>query len=129
MPVIDMIPYKKVKKSTAFFLLIILPALLTFQSCKKKRSEMANLLYKETHNKVFRNMSPDTFAVVFKKVFNEERSKMDHADLIYNYYKLNDFKPVFVMSHLFNGDITKTDDYYMHAADHGLSADMFSTDE
>ena len=122
--------FAPVKKNNVVFFLFILPALiLTLQSCKKKRSEMANVLYKKTHNKVFKDATPEGFSVVFKKVFDDERSKLSHADIIYDHYKRNDYKPVFVMDHLFNGDLATADDYYMHANEHGLNAEMFQADE
>jgi hypothetical protein len=40
--------------------------LLTFQGCKK-RSEMAEVLYKKTQNKVFKDITPEEFAAFFKK--------------------------------------------------------------
>ncbi len=125
-----MIKFAPVKRNTVVFFLFILPALiLTLQSCKKKRSEMANMLYKKTHNKVFRDATPEGFSIVFKKVFDGERSKLNHADIIYDYYKKNDYKPEFVMDHLFNGDLANADDYYMRADEHGLNAKMFQADE
>jgi murein L,D-transpeptidase YcbB/YkuD len=125
-----MIRFNPVKKITVAFLIFFLPALiLTFQSCKKKRSEMANVLFKKTHNTVFRDVTPEGFAEVFKKVFARERPKLKHADFIINYYEKNDFKPVFVMDHLFNGDLAKAGDYYTRADEHGLSAEMFQADE
>jgi murein L,D-transpeptidase YcbB/YkuD len=125
-----MIRLNPVKKFTVAFLIFFLPALiLTFQSCKKKRSEMANVLFKKTHNKVFRDVTPEGFAEVFKKVFNDRKSKLKHADFIIDYYEKNDFKPVFTMDHLFNGDLAKADDYYMHADEHGLNAEMFQAEE
>jgi len=125
-----MIRLYPVKKITVTFLIFFLPALvLTFQSCKKKRSEMANVLFKKTHNKVFRDITPEGFAEVFKKEIAAARPKLQHADFIIDYYEKNNFKPVFIMDHLFNGDLAKADDYYMRADEHGLSAEMFQADE
>ena len=125
-----MIIFAPVKKNTVVFFLFILPALiLTLPSCKKKRSEMAILLYKKTHNKVFKDATPEGFSVVFKKVFDAERSKLSHADVIYDFYKKNGYNPEFVMSHLFNGDLATADDYFMHADEQGLSAEMFQAKE
>ncbi len=125
-----MIKFKSVKKRSIVFLLFILPALIiTIQSCKKRRSEMATVLFKKTHNQIFRDVTSDGFTAEFKKVFDEERPKLDHADLIYNFYQKNNYEPVFVMNHLFNGDLAAATDYYEHADEHGLNAAMFRTDE
>ncbi|HEY5327051.1 MAG TPA: L,D-transpeptidase family protein [Mucilaginibacter sp.] len=125
-----MIIRNPVKKSTPVFLIFILAAvILTFQSCKKNRSEMADMLFKQTHNKVFRNVTPEGFSEVFKKVFTDEKSKLKHTDFVINYYENTDYRPVFVMDHLFNGDLGKADDYFMHADEHGLNAEMFHAGE
>src|ERR1700693_236760 len=103
-----MIRLHPVKKIGAIFLIFILPVfVLTFQSCKKKRSEMANELFKKTHNKIFRNVTPEGFSEVFKQVFWKEKSKLNHPFLILGYYQKNDYTPEFVMDHLFNGDLAK----------------------
>jgi len=110
-------------------LIILSTLLLTFQSCKKKRSEMANVLYKKTHNKVFQDATPEGFSAVFKKVLEDEKSKLTHADFIIDYYDKTGYAPVFVMDHLFNNDLATSADYYMHADEHGLNPEMFQPDQ
>jgi len=130
MRLIAMIKFTTVKKSAVPLLLIFLSALiLTFQSCKKKRPVMAGILFKKTHNKVFQDFSPDSFAVVFKKVLIDERTKMRHGNFITNYYEKNHYNPQLVMDHLFNGDFAVADSYYTHADEHGLNAELFQADE
>jgi hypothetical protein len=64
-----MIISRPTKKNIFPLLLLFLCTLaLTFQSCKKKRSDMAKVLFKKTRNNVFKNIDPDEFAEVFKKV-------------------------------------------------------------
>ena len=66
-----------VNKFSVYLLILLLPAFLfTLQSCKKKRSEMANVLFKKTHNKVFQDFEPDSFAVVFKKVLSDKKARV-----------------------------------------------------
>jgi murein L,D-transpeptidase YcbB/YkuD len=130
MQLIAMIRLNPVKKITVAFLIFILPALIiTFQSCKKKRSEMASVLFKKTHNKVFRDFTSEGFSEVFKKVFTHEKSKLKHADFIINYYEKNDYRPEFAIDHLFNGDMATATDHYTQADEHGLDAEMFQADE
>jgi murein L,D-transpeptidase YcbB/YkuD len=117
------------KTAVPVLILLILSILLTFQSCKKKRSEMANVLYKKTHNKVFRDVTPEGFSEVFEKMLKGERSKLIHADFILSYYDKTGYKPEFVMDHLFNGDLTTTTNYYMQAGDHGLEPAMFQPEQ
>src|SRR6185437_2919991 len=125
-----MIKFTPVKKTAATVLILIFSVfLLTFQSCKKKRSDMANLLYKKTHNKVFKDVTPEGFSDVFQKMLLSEKSKLSYADFMISYYEKNDFEPEFVMNHLFNNDLTTVDNYYQKAGEHGLSAEMFQEDE
>jgi L,D-transpeptidase YcbB len=122
--------FTSVKKAGIRALIIILPLfLLTFQSCKKKRSEMADVLFKKTHNKIFQDVTPEGFANEFKKVFAREKSKLTQADFIFNYYDQNDFTPGLIMDHLFNNDLSTASAYYGHADEHGLSAEMFQPDK
>jgi murein L,D-transpeptidase YcbB/YkuD len=128
MQLIAMIKLHPVKKITVAFLIFVLSALIV-TSCKKKRSEMANVLFKQTHNKIFRDVTPEGFAEVFKKVFSDEKSELRHPDFIINYYEENDYTPVFVMNHLFNGDLQMAADYYAAADEHGLKSELFDADE
>ncbi|MCR8560492.1 L,D-transpeptidase family protein [Mucilaginibacter sp. BJC16-A38] len=106
-------------------LLILAAILITFQSCKKKRDETATFFFKKTHNKVYQDYSPHAFAVVFKKVFSQERSKLKHADFIADYYRKNHYKPEIVMDHLFNNDLLTVSDYCFKADEHGLDPSIF----
>jgi murein L,D-transpeptidase YcbB/YkuD len=116
---------------------IILPALLlvlsvtvfTFQSCKKKRSALANVLYKKTHNKVFKNYDADEFAVVFKAVLDSEKAKIPHGDVIVAHYQTDDYRPDFVLDHLFNNDLLTAVSYFEKADEHGLDSSIFQPDE
>jgi murein L,D-transpeptidase YcbB/YkuD len=125
-----MIKFTRVKNvAVTLFILILFGSILTIQSCKKKRSEMANLLFKKTHNKIFREVTPEGFSVVFKKVFNNKKSRLKHADFIFNYYQNTNYTPVFIIDHLFNGDLATATDYFLHADEHGLNSAMFQADE
>jgi murein L,D-transpeptidase YcbB/YkuD len=125
-----MIKFTPVKKTTVILLIFLLPAfILTFQSCKKKRSEMATMLYKQTHNKVFKNVTPEDFAEVFKKVLAADSVKLGHAGFIIDHYEKNDYTPELVLNQLFNNGLETAADYYSHADDHGLDAEMFQTEQ
>ncbi|WP_374949458.1 L,D-transpeptidase family protein [Mucilaginibacter sp.] len=98
---------------------------LTFQSCKKSRSDMGKVLYQKTKNKVFKDVTPEGLAEVFKKVLADEKSKMDNPKLITAYYEQNNYDPAFVMDHIFNGDVDLTANYFEKAGEHGLDPKMF----
>lgn len=117
------------RKKSLLFSFILSLFLLTFQSCKKKRPEMANKLYKETHNKIFKKITPEGFSEVFKNVLDSEKSKLTYPQLIANFYDQNDYDPELIMDHLFNHDLDIAAAYFMKADEHGLNPQMFQTDE
>lgn len=121
--------HPNVKKYTSLTLVFVLCCLLiTFQSCKKHRSEMGNTLYKHTHNSVFKNADEDEFAAVFKKVLEANRDKMSNPDFIISYYEKHNYEPVFVLSHLWNSDLKVETDYYHKANEHGINPQIFQPD-
>src|SRR6185503_1691641 len=103
--------------------------ILIFPACRKKRPEMATRLYKLTHNKIFKDASPDSFRVAFEQVFNQKKASLNHPDFIMSVYTTNNFTPVFVLNHLYNGDLDKLTEYLDRADEHGLTAAMFQSDE
>ncbi|MDB5126115.1 MAG: hypothetical protein JWQ85_347 [Mucilaginibacter sp.] len=103
---------------------------LTIQSCKKKsRSDMGAELYKKTQNKVFKDATPEGFADVFKQVLIDNKGKMANPNLITSFYVQNDYDPVFVMDHIFNGDVDIISNYFEKAGQHGLDPKMFKADQ
>ncbi|GGH06596.1 L,D-transpeptidase family protein [Mucilaginibacter phyllosphaerae] len=119
-------------KKTALPVLIALFCVLTltFQSCKKKsRSDLGAELFKKTQNKIFKDATPEGLAEVFKQVLETNKAKMDNPKLITAFYEKNDYDPVFVMDHIFNGDVDITASYFEKAGQHGLDPRMFKADQ
>src|ERR1700736_1789320 len=71
---IFMMIFRSSKKSVFSVFLMFTFVFLALQSCKKKRPEMANILYKKTHNKVFNNVTPEGFSEVFKQVIDSVKA-------------------------------------------------------
>jgi len=117
------------KKTTAFVLVLILFCLaIIFDGCKKKRSEIGKILFKQTHNKVFKDLDPDEYTAVFKKVFEEEQPNLSNPKLLFDHYDQDDYTPVFVLNHLTNGDLRNIVEDYNKAGDHGLDPKLFQPD-
>ncbi len=116
---------KKVIKP--IILLLCLAIAFTFQSCKKSRSDMGKTLFKQTKNKVYKDVTPEGFEPVFKKMLDEERYNLDNPRTITEFYEQNGYDPVFVMDHIINGEITAS--YFQMASDHGLDPKMFKAQE
>jgi murein L,D-transpeptidase YcbB/YkuD len=123
------IPFPAKKAFIPAFLLLLSVFILTFQSCKKNRSEMADVLYKKTHNKVFKDVTPEGFAEVFKKTLAANQLNLTQADFIQNYYEKNEYDPELILDHLFNNDLLTAYKYYLKADEHGLTPKMFQSDK
>jgi L,D-transpeptidase YcbB len=122
-----MIALLNAKKCAGLLLAFIFGCLLlTYQGCKKKRDEMGQILYKHTHNPVLKDASQEDFAMVFKRVLAQNRNSLSNPDLIMKYYHENDYEPVFVMNHLWNGDLRTMISYYKRASEHGLDPAIFN---
>jgi murein L,D-transpeptidase YcbB/YkuD len=124
-----MILLKSTKKNTCFILVLILCLIVTFQSCKKKRSEMASVLFKRTHNPVFKDIDPDKFAAFFKKELKREKLSLSNPQLITDHYAQNDYEPDFVLYHLWDGSISAMLDKYRKANEHGIDPKLFEADQ
>ncbi|WPU91769.1 L,D-transpeptidase family protein [Mucilaginibacter sabulilitoris] len=92
----------------------------TFQSCKKKHSEIADHLFQVTQNKIYQDIDPDTLASVLKKEVEGKKSKIANEQVIESYFRSNEYQPVLVMNHLFNGDLDTLTAYFDRINEHGL---------
>lgn len=115
--------------SPSIFLFLFISLLIIAQGCKKKRSEMGQILFKRTHNPVFKNVDQDEFTVVFKKTLKANRDYLNNPDFITKYYSDNDYEPTFVLYHLFDGDINTMLRWFNKAGEHGLNPKIFQPDE
>ncbi|HZX57426.1 MAG TPA: L,D-transpeptidase, partial [Mucilaginibacter sp.] len=116
-------------KKFAYIALAFLFCFSIFQGCKKKRSEMGKVFFKHTHNPVYKDLDGDDFTVVFKKVLAGNKNNVSNPDFITNYYDQNDYEPVFLMNHLWNGDLNTMLAYFKKADEHGLSPGLFQPDK
>lgn len=110
-------------------ILLLCVFVLTFQGCKRKRSDMAKILFKQTRNELFKKLEPDDYAVVFKKVLDSVKQTLNYPQLISTYYSKNNYEPVFVEQHLQNNDLYNMVDFYEKANEHGFDPKMFHPEE
>lgn len=88
---------------------------------------MGKILFKKTKNKVFKDVTPDGFAPVFQQVLEQQKSKLNNAGIIADYYQHNDYDPVLLMDHIENDDIKNVVTYYNNAGQHGLDPKLFQS--
>src|ERR1700759_1974516 len=124
-----MIIFTNTKRNAGFVLVSIFFCLATLPGCKKKRPEMAAILFKRTHNKVFKDIKPDEFTAVFKRELTREREVMSNPQMIRAHYEENDYEPDFVLYQLWSGGIDAMLAKYQKANEHGLDPKLFQADE
>jgi len=107
-------------------LLILMTAIFTMQACKKSDSEVGQIFFKETNNKIFKEVQNEAFISVFKKTLEEKKSSLRNPKFITAYYESNEFKPVLVTRHLPKEQLKVMADYLSKANSHGLDPQIFA---
>lgn len=90
---------------------------------------MGKALFTKTQNKVFKDVTPEGFAPVFKKALDSLNTKLPVSNTIKAYYEQNDYDPTFLMDHLANNDLKALPGYFAKANEHGLDPKMFQTEK
>lgn len=113
------------KPSLWLFFLLLIAMLSVFQSCKKSRSDIGKILFKETKNKVFKDVNADAFTDVFRKVLEDKKSALSNPKLITAFYENVDYEPVLTTKHFQGGQLKTMLDYLNKANTHGLDPELF----
>ena len=90
---------------------------------------MASLLYKKTHNAVFKDIDPDEFAAYFKRELRRERDSITNPDWISAHYAGNDYEPDFVLYQLWDGGLDAMIAKFRKSDEHGLDPKLFKPDQ
>lgn len=90
---------------------------------------MASILFKRTHNSVFKDFDPDQFAAYFKKELRREKSGMNNPQSIIGHYQQNDYEPDFVLYQLWDGGLEAMVAKFRKANEHGLDPKLFKPDQ
>ena len=121
--------FKKQQSSVNFkaiFLTTII-ALLLFQSCKKSHSDIGKVIFKETRNKVFKDVETEAFVEKFKTVFAEQKNKYKNPKFLAAFYEANDFEPVMLMKNLPGKKLEEAIKVLRNSSQHGLDSSLFNT--
>lgn len=114
-------------KFAVIVLMLITP--LIFQSCRKSRSDIGKVVFKETRNKIFKRVEADAFNDVFREVLKDEKTSLQNPNFITAFYENNDYDPIILMNHLAGGDLKAAADRFSQAAKHGLDPKLFDAAE
>jgi len=103
----------------------IICSFFLFQSCKKNRSDIGEIVFKETKNKVFKDIPDEKMATFLKKVLNAKQEQLRNPKLITSFYEQNGYEPVLIKRYLPDGQLKGLTNYLAKAGNHGLAASMF----
>ncbi|RZK82715.1 MAG: L,D-transpeptidase [Pedobacter sp.] len=107
-------------------LLLFTTAMVAFSSCKKNRSDISKVLFKETRNKAFKNLNADTFALVMQKTLADQAKNLTNPKLITAFYESKSFEPVLVLQHLPDQKLKSLPEYLNKSNEHGLDPKIFN---
>ncbi|WP_254659525.1 L,D-transpeptidase family protein [Mucilaginibacter sp. PPCGB 2223] len=89
---------------------------------------MGEVLFERSHNKVFKDVTPQGFAPVLQQALQQQKTSLNNYKVIEAWYRQNEYDPIFLMDHTANGDIQNLTSYLDRTAEHGLVPAMFHTD-
>ncbi|MXV15144.1 L,D-transpeptidase family protein [Hufsiella ginkgonis] len=113
------------KRITYSCILLILVG-LTLGSCKKPRSDIGAILFKETKNKVFKKVDSVAYYKVFKELLAAEKDNLSNSSLIQEFYTTNGYEPYFIVNFTKDKQLLNVVDHYAQAPAHGLSPELFN---
>jgi L,D-transpeptidase YcbB len=116
------------KTLTPVTILFLCLAMIAIQGCKKKRPwDMNEILFKKTHNKVFKKIDLDGYDTVFRKVLDSLKPELNNYKILRTYYTNNN-EPVFIANQLSTKGLEAMVNYYRTADCHGFNSKMFQAD-
>ncbi len=103
--------------------------LFAFNSCKKSHSDIGAVVFKETKNKIFKDIETDIFVVKFKEAFDKQESKYRNPKFLRALYESNDFEPILLMKNLRNDQLKSAVKVLNNATQHGLDPELFNANQ
>ncbi|WP_187774887.1 L,D-transpeptidase family protein [Pedobacter sp. BS3] len=98
-------------------------------SCKKPKSDIGGILFKESRNKIFKRVDLDDYAAVFDSVLKAEKKNLTNPVTIRKFYQDNENDAYFIAHFAPKEHLKTLLDYYAKAPEHGLSPDYFNYTE
>lgn len=109
--------------------ILSLVLLATLQSCRKSRSDIGAVLFKETKNKVFKKVDSAAYYKVFVEVLASSKDSLDNHELIENFYRKNNYEPYFIVNFVPKEKLRILSERYSQAGSHGLNPEYFHYSE
>ncbi|WP_316849994.1 L,D-transpeptidase family protein [Pedobacter agri] len=115
-------------KLTGLFLMLML-FVSVFQACKKSKSDIGAALSKETGNKVFKEITAETFGEKMKAAINARQQLFRNPGFMSSFYAQHDYEPVMVMKHLPDSGLKQAVAVFNKAPEHGLTPSVFKAEQ
>jgi murein L,D-transpeptidase YcbB/YkuD len=118
----------KIKRFTSYALLIGASLILfALPSCKKPHSDIGAVVFKETRNKIFKDIETDVFIERFKETFEKQKNTYRNPKFLDALYQSNDFEPLILMRDLPQDRLKKAVLVLNDATAHGLNPETFQS--
>ncbi|MEJ5996212.1 L,D-transpeptidase family protein [Pedobacter sp. Du54] len=109
------------------FLVSISLLLFILPSCKKPHSDIGAVVFKETRNKIFKDIETDVFIEKFKETFEKQKNTYRNPKFLAALYEANDFEPLILMRDLPQNKLKKAVIKLGESNAHGLNPETFQT--
>jgi murein L,D-transpeptidase YcbB/YkuD len=109
--------------------ILLLITTATLQSCKKSRSDIGAILFKETKNNVFKKIDSAAYYKVFREMLIASKDSLSNPALIENFYRRNGYEPSFIVNFIPKEQLKLLPKYYSQASSHGLNPEFFNYSE
>lgn len=106
-------------------LLSVCLTLFILPSCKKSHSDIGQIVFKETRNKIFKDIETDVFIEKFKEAFNKQKNNYKNPKFLAALYETNDFEPLILMRDLPHDKLKNAILVLNNASAHGLNPELF----
>jgi murein L,D-transpeptidase YcbB/YkuD len=118
-----------IKKVIKHYGILALVLLATLQSCKKSRSDIGAVLFKETKNRVFKKVDSAAYYKVFAEMLASSKDSLSFPSLIEDFYKKNNYEPYFIVNFVPKEQLRRLAERYSQAPSHGLDPEYFNYSE
>jgi L,D-transpeptidase YcbB len=117
------------KRFTIYLLFLTFISAIFFVSCKKSKSDIGAILFKESKNKVFKKVDSTKYNQIFRDVLADLEPELRSPGVLKSYYSTHDYEPYFIVNLIPEKKLEELLAYYRQAPVHGLNPDLFDFDK
>lgn len=94
-------------------------------SCKKSKSDIGALVFKETKNKVYKQIDSEQFTQRLLEQLDARSEDFSNPQFMRNYYQSAEYEPTLILNNLPNKGIYKALEHLSGSERHGLDSNLF----